>query len=549
MTVSCVRQKTDVRDRRQPATMSRRGKSIAQRSPTQVGHFPLTATVFVTGFAIMVLELVGSRVIGPYYGVSLYVWASLIATAMVALALGYWLGGRIADAKVHPDYLYGAILVAAVLSVLIPVLRRPILQLTSPLGVRLGALTSALMLFLPPITALGVVSPYAVRLYARALEQVGRSAGTLYAISTVGSVLGTLITGFVLIPSLAMDKTLYFLGALLAVASTLYWVTRRKVPAAALGLAIAVVCVVSGSGSQTPPRELVRMGIRLLYRKETPYGQLKIIDAGGSRYMLVNGTYQGEVQLASGRSPAGYAQIIASARAEYAPEAARALVIGLGAGCLPSMLQQQGVTVDVVEIDDTVIEAAQRFFDYRPGDGRVTRADGRYVLETTRNSYDLIFLDAFASEAVPAHLLSREVFQRCDEVLQDPGLLGINVIGFRSGPQTRASRAILRTLQEVFPHTRVWWIPQPGGRGDFGNLIFLASRGPLPPRDLRRHEGFFEGIPAETVEGMTMLAWTDVGSGPVVTDDFNPLSSWNTPADLRIRREVLRYVPPALLLG
>jgi spermidine synthase len=529
--------------------MAKRKKNAVQETRAIIGHAGLGATVFVTGSAIMVLELVGSRVIGPYYGVSLYVWASLIATAMVALALGYWVGGRIADKKVHPDYLYGAILLAGVLTALVPLLRRPVLQLTAPLGVRLGALSSALVLFLPPITVLGVVSPYAVRLYARALETVGRSAGTLYAVSTVGSVFGTLLTGFVLIPSLAMDKTLYFLAALLALVAVVYWAARRELPAAVLGLALAVACVLVGSAGQNPRREMARMGIRLLYQKETPYGQLKVIDSAGGRYMLVNGTYQGEVDLESGRSRAGYAQVIASACAEYTPEARRALVVGLGAGCLPVILQDQGLTVDVVEIDETVIEVARRFFSYDPGAGKVVTADGRYYLERAEDRYDLIFLDAFASEAVPAHLLSLEVFRRCRELLGTRGLLGINVIGFHSGPKTKAAKAVLRTLRHVFPGTLVWWIPQPGGKGDFGNLIMLASGASLPPRDLKVHTDLFAGVPEETAAGIRPLAWDDPGEGPLVTDDYNPLSSWNTAADLRIRREVLRYVPPALLLG
>jgi spermidine synthase len=523
-------------------------KRDASRSP-QLGHVPLGSTVFITGMAIMVLELVGSRVIGPYYGVSLYVWASLIATAMVALAAGYWIGGRIADRKAHPDYLYGSILLAALLTVMIPVLRRPILGLTSPLGVRLGSLSSAVLLFLLPITALGVVSPYAVRLYARALETVGSSAGTLYAVSTVGSVFGTLLTGFVLIPSLAMDKTLYYLGAVLSLPVAIYWFTRKRYAPATLSVVLALGSVAMASIPQKPPPELARMGIRLLYQKETPYGQLKVIDVAGARYMLVNGTYQGEVELASGRSRAGYAQVIAASCARYTPRAERALVIGLGAGCLPTMLQELGLTVDVVEIDGTVIDVAQQFFPYRPAGGRVVRADGRYYLERSDESYDLIFLDAFASEAVPAHLLSIEVFERCAEMLRANGLLAVNLIGFRTGPDKRAPVAVLRTLRSVFPHTLIWWIPQLGGRGDFGNVILLASRIELPPFRLPTDTALFDGVPHHTAAGITLLHWEQPGEGPVVTDRFNPLASWNTPADLRIREEVLRYVPPALLLG
>jgi spermidine synthase len=213
------------------------------------------------------------------------------------------------------------------------------------------------------------------------------------------------------------------------------------------------------------------------------------------------------------------------------------------------MLQEMGLTVDVVEIDATVIEVAEDYFSYDAGDGWVVEADGRYYLEQTRQSYDLVFLDAFASEAVPAHLLSLEVFEACSRVLGSEGLLGVNLIGFHTGPNTRSAMAVLRTLQRVFPHTLVWWIPQPGGEGDFGNLIMLASHAELPARRLPANEEVFRGLPEETAAGIRLLGWDDPGEGPVITDQYNPLPSWNSPADLRIRREVLRYVPPALLLG
>ncbi len=522
----------------------------ADRTPViQLGTIPLGITVFITGMAIMVLELMGSRVIGPYYGVSLYVWASLIATAMIALAIGYWIGGRIADAKAHPDYLYGSILIAAFLAVAIPAIRRPIILLSAPMGVRMGSLTSAMMLFLLPITALGFVSPYAVKLHARTLNRVGSSAGTLYALSTMGSVVGTLLTGFILIPSLAMDTILYALGALLAVVSALYWMKRKKPSLMAASAVILLFVGTMGTSAGRPPAGLLRKGYRLVFSKETPYGQLKVVDVGEGRYMLVNGSFQGEVDLATGQTRSGYLHLMDAACREYIPHAERALIVGLGAGFLPSMFSGRGLLVDSVEIDETVIHAARRFFGFRPGRGEVIQADGRYYLETTDQHYDGIFLDVFSSESAPAHLLSLEVFQRCAKLLSERGLLCINFLGFRQGPHARVVHAILRTLREVFPHTCVWWFSYPGEGNEFGNFVFLASHAELPPRDLGARIREAGALSERSIAEMSRLPMQDIGPGPIITDTYNPLFAWNSEADLKIRRGILRYLPSELLLG
>jgi predicted membrane-bound spermidine synthase len=178
----------------------------------------LYLTVFLTGGAVMVIELLGTRIIAPFYGVSLYVWSSLISVALIALAIGYFAGGRWAD-RAKRTGLSLVISLAALCILLIPWITRPVLLVTDALGLRAGALVSALVLFSPSLILLGMVGPYAVKLATSRLEGVGASTGSIYAVSTLGSVVGTLLLGFFLFPVVGSREILIGLGvALLALA-------------------------------------------------------------------------------------------------------------------------------------------------------------------------------------------------------------------------------------------------------------------------------------------------------------------------------------------
>ena len=178
------------------------------------GTTVLYGTVTITGAAVMILELLGTRIIGPFYGVSLYVWSSLIAVTLIALALGYFIGGHCADR--FPGIRLGhVILFSALATMLIPFLSGPVLLLTNSLDLRAGAFVSALLLFTLPLTALAMVGPYVIKHATRDLSGVGTASGTVYAVSTIGSVAGTLLLGFYLLPLFGTRAILLSLSLLL----------------------------------------------------------------------------------------------------------------------------------------------------------------------------------------------------------------------------------------------------------------------------------------------------------------------------------------------
>ena len=172
----------------------------------------LLVTALVCGAAVMVIEVLGSRVVGPFFGVSLFVWTSLICVTLIALALGYWIGGILADRRGHPAELFLMIAASGLFVLLIPWIKSPVLEASMPLGLRTGAFVSTLVLFGPSLVLLGCVSPYLVKIASRTFANIGRTVGGLYALSTLGSVVGTGLTGFLLVAHFGVNQAFHAIG-------------------------------------------------------------------------------------------------------------------------------------------------------------------------------------------------------------------------------------------------------------------------------------------------------------------------------------------------
>ncbi|MBI5836848.1 MAG: fused MFS/spermidine synthase, partial [Candidatus Eisenbacteria bacterium] len=366
----------------------------------------LAPAVFVSGAVVMVLEILGTRLVGPVYGTNLYVWSALIAVTLVSLSAGYWLGGWISDRRPDPALFFLLFEVAALLIVLVPLLREPVFGLTRPMGLRGGALLSAALFLFAPLLVLGTLSPFAVRLAAQVVEEVGRTAGRLYAVSTAGSLVGTLLAGFVLIPQFRVRTVFFGAAAVLLLPALVY-----QAAAARRGLAAAaVVAAVLTFGALRPPA-----GSRNVASvRESAYCQVKVVQGGNFRAMLLNGATQTMVDPATGRGLFTYPYLMADAAWRAAPGGRRALIVGLGGGLLPSLLESWGARSRVVEIDPAVVDAAKAWFAFDPARSDLVVADGRRVLVEDTARYDYILLDAFAGEQVPIHMLTREMMAVVD---------------------------------------------------------------------------------------------------------------------------------------
>jgi spermidine synthase len=475
--------------------------------------------VFAGGAVLMALEILSSRILAPRFGSSVYVWGSIISVFLAALAAGYAWGGRLADRDPTFTGLGRMVTWAAAAQALLLVFGT---RLADLLGAWTGAapwgtLLAATLLFAPPAVLLATLSPYAVRLAAHDLEHLGHTAGRLYALSTLGSLVGTLGATFGLIPHLALEASLALILGVTAATAVLALAgeprrERLSLAAAALLLVAALVGPPSLGGDEPG----------LVHQRMTPHQTLRVIDEDGIRYLESDRVRHGAVRLADGEMALSYPRLFPLAWA-YRPEARRVLILGMGGGNSASYLRGAfaGVAVDLVEIDPAVPQVARRFMGFAAGDGiRVHVDDGRRFLEQREERWDVIIADTYIGLSVPFHMTTREFLATVDAHLA-PG--GVFVVNLAAGLREPFPRAIYRTLAERFETVDAF--PVPG----LSNTVLFARHGERPSTAaLRRaaaeldRRGDFRPPLAELVRHRLPAA-VDVSGVPVLSDRFAPV--------------------------
>ncbi len=440
----------------------------------------LYTVVFLSGAALMGLEIVGSRVMAPVFGTSIFVWGALITTFLASLAAGYALGGKVADRKPSAARLGGLLVAAGLLLWLLLARPAPLLAVcaSAPVPERFRALLAALLLFALPSVLMGTISPFATRLAAREVGTIGRTAGNLAAISTAGSIFGTFAMAFLLIPAFPIEPILFGLGAVLVVSGAL-----ASPQGLALRLGVAVAGLLGAGGVFLANPERVPSPLpdgTVVFRKETAYHRLLVVDQGPRRVLYFNDLAQGAVDRRTGRPPGSIYTDGLAAALLFRPEPPRnAFVIGLGAGMLPRLFSEKapGIATTSVEIDPEVVRVAGTYFGFRPdANDRLLVGDGRSLLEREKGPWDAIFLDAYFSDSVPFHLTTREFLQLCRDRLSPGGVFAGNFVGSVMGRDQRLFWAVVKTAREVFPTVAVFSHELAGGATAFkGNAILVAT--------------------------------------------------------------------------
>jgi len=513
-------------------------------TPAAMSRPLLLVVVSLSGACVLALELLGTRVLGPFYGVSLFLWSALISVTLAALATGYALGGRWADRGPRATRLSAVLALAGLWVLAIPWLRAPLLAAAEGLGLRATVLVASFALFFPPLALLGMVSPYAIRLAARRVDEVGRVSGDLFAVSTLASVAAALLTGFVLIPSIGVTRLLILVGATLLTAAALARAGGGR-GGAVTALLFVLAATAAGWGVRLAAAPLPA---EVLAVRPTPYAELRVVDHDGLRYLLLDGGTHTVVRQRDLAPRQGYV-FAAELATELHARPGRALLVGLGGGSLARMLAVDGWHLDTVELDPGVVAAARDFFRIGPQHGAIHLADGRRFLRTSRDTFDLIVLDAFGSGSVPFHLVTAEAFAEAKARLRPGGTLALNLEAI--GWDEPLVRAVAATLATRF--RRVVALPTAEPPDQMGNVVLLACDRALeiPPERL--------GDPVATLsdeqEHWRVLqrthAWdnrfTPTG-GRVLTDDWNPADLRGEDINLASRRKT-RALLPASVFG
>lgn len=465
-------------------------------------------------------------------------WGALIGVFLGALTLGYFLGGSLADRRPSRTLFAGLVFISGLLVFPIPLLAPPVLEAITfhGLGPRAGPLTASTVLFFLPATVMGMISPFAVRLAAKTVATIGSVAGLLYALSTAGSIAGTLLAAFVLLAWIGVSTIVQILGAVLMALAVLAWLSSRRVVLAGVAGAIAVAIVV---GLPFSPVGEAHEGLR--FERDTVYHKISVSDEGGVRYLRLDAYWQSGLDLADPRRTVFAYSDYLHLPLVFRPDARRVLFVGLGGGTAPRRYHEDypQMQVDVVELDPAVVQVARQYFGV-PQDHRLRlfAQDGRLFVARARERYDIVVLDAFLIDTIPFHLATREFFEMIRTHLTPGGVLASNIIGALDGPRSGFFRAVYKTFREVFP--AVYVFPTDWARFDseeaLRNIIVVAAphRTALSAGAIMAGARAARRVPGVTIERFEEAAG-DLYSQPIRTDDVPVLTDDFAPVELLVQ--------------
>ena len=446
----------------------------------KISKYLLEIIVFVCGAVVMMFELVGSRVLGPYFGTSIFVWTSLIGIILGSLSIGYYLGGKIADKKSSFKSLSLIIFLAAIsigLMVSIKDFWLIVLQ-NSFTDIRTSSVLASISLFLPASVFLGMVSPYAVKLKLNNLNTSAQTVGNLYAISTTGSIFGTFLAGFYLIPHFGTNKLLIILSVTLIIISLA--LSSKKDTWIKLSVFVIIVIgwfVISGLNYMLPKSGFIDVDTaynRIWIYNRVDYRTNKIV-----KMMGINNENHSSMFLDSDELVNEYTKYYHLAK-HFNPNFKKTLMLGGAGYSYPKdfLHKYPGATIDVVEIDPKVTELAKKYFRLEENP-RLTiyHEDGRVFLNKTQGKYDVIFGDAFSSlHSLPYQLTTKEAVQKKYNILNDDGIVILNIISAIEGEKGKFLRAEYATYKSLFPQVYLFPVRDSGNSNMVQNIILVALK-------------------------------------------------------------------------
>lgn len=480
----------------------------------------LEISIFICGAVVMVFELVGSRVLGPYFGTSIFVWTSLIGIILGSLSLGYYFGGKIADKKPSFESLALIIFLAAIFIGLTTFLKDFLLVYlqTQFADTKIASVIASIFLFLPASVLLGMVSPYAVKLKMENLNTSGSTVGNLYAISTTGSIFGTFLCGFYLIPKFGTNNLLIILSITLIVVS-LALSLKKNFKIKLSTLVIVIICWFTANELKNFDEKNGFIDVDTAYNRIWIYDRIDKRTDQLVKIMGINNENHSSMFLNSDELVNEYTKYYHLA-AHFNPDFKKALMLGGAGYSYPKsfLLKYPEAKIDVVEIDPKITELAKEYF--RLGENprlTVYHEDGRVYLNKTKEKYDVIFGDAFTSRySLPYQLTTKEAVQKKYDILNDNGVVILNIISSIEGEKGEFLRAEYATYKNIFPQVYLLPVNYKDDGTKAQNLILVALKS-------TKEQEFTDANP-ELNEYLQHL-WKKeiIMDMPILTDDYAPV--------------------------
>jgi len=485
----------------------------------------LLVIVFVSGLVSLAVEFAASRLLGNYFGTSNLVWASIVGLILIYLTLGYFIGGSWADRSPKYGTLFKILAWAALAVGLIPIASRPVLKLASQafdtlaLGALFGSFTVVMVLFIIPVTLLGMASPFAIRLSIDDPAQAGKVSGKIYAISTLGSFIGTFLPVLVLIPAIGTYRTFLVLAGLLLIFALtgIFIVGRLKLLLKYLWMLIVIIALfivgVQGLDKNTEG---------LVYETESSYNYIQVLNQDGYTLLRLNegqgvhSIYKADQWNFNGP----WEQVLSAPFFNPSPVNAediqRIAIIGLAAGTTAreALTSFPNAQIDGIEIDPKIIEVGNKYFGMEDPRLNVITQDGRWAMTNSTRQYDIISVDAYRPPYIPAHLTTVEFFRLLQQHLTADGVVVINV--GRAPGDRRLVDALFSTLSQVFPTVYITDL------SETFNTILFATNQPTTLENFTANYLLLHDSPAPPQLLLDIMASTYAGlqDSPALTTEF-----------------------------
>lgn len=482
--------------------------------------YKIEITIFVCGAVVMIFELVGSRILGPFFGTSIFVWTSLIGIVLGSLSLGYYLGGKLSDNNPRTKILSEIVFLAAfsiALSFIIKDRYLIFLQNILP-DIRSSSLIASLTIFSPASVLLGMVSPYAAKLKLDKLDYSGTTIGKLYAISTTGSIFGTFLSGFFLVPYFGTDKTLIIISIALFVTSSLLYTKHYARTRLFAALFLIVSCLAYSK------YHFLTKGGRII-DVDTAYNRVWVYDSVDRKTnrkiktMKINNENSSSMFLDSNELVYDYTKYYRLAE-HFNPNFQKCLMIGGAGYSFPKYFLQAYplADIDVIEIDPGVTALAKKYFRLEDSPRlMIYHDDARNFLNKTTNKYDIIFGDAFNSQySLPFQLTTKEAVQKQFDILNKDGLVILNIIASIDGSKGQFLRAEQATYKDVFPTVFLFQVQDSINGEKAQNLILIAIKS-------SKEQSFFDTDPELDMLLQNIWKKEIKLDKPILTDDYAPV--------------------------